>query len=88
MSGLKRSGRNRGSYLRRGAPGCIGIGSLEVVLMAIADSQASLDMADGQFELAAKIPLGTLNRLRQGKGYPSSITKITDFLESQVQWRA
>lgn len=79
----KRSGRNRGSYLRKGSPN-LGMGVLDDVLLAIAESQAVLGLNDQQFEAAAHVPHGTLHGFRRGRGYPSYIEKITDFLASKV----
>lgn len=85
MSKIRRSGRNRGAYSRKGV--VVGLGSLEVALLAIADAQASLGMTDGQLESASGIPRGAMNRLRQGQGRMVSVGKITEFFELKLEGR-
>jgi len=82
--GSHRSGRNRGSFNRKGLNKLGGIGSLEEVLLALASSQAVLGMTDRQLEVASGVPFGVIGRLRQGRGFPTCLWKITNYLESRL----
>ncbi len=81
---VHRSGRNRGSFNRRGLNQLGGIGALEEVLLALASAQAVLGMTDGQLERASGVPSGVIGRLRKGRGFPTCLWKITGYLESQL----
>ena len=83
MPGTHRSGRNRGSYNRRGRND-LGLCSLEQALLAMASAQASLGVTDSQLESDAGIPRGSIRRLRLGQGLMGNLAKITDYFESRL----
>ncbi len=72
-----------GAFLRKGQN--TGLASLEEALLAIALSQSVLGLTDKKLEKASGVNSGTLRRLRHGKGYSSSLEKITGFLESCLE---